>query len=145
MLTDEGDRLAGVVLTVESDDISQEVTTDADGAYEIVDLPPDTYDLTITAPEGRTIIGPATATFVVTAAGEALVGPTFTVSAAVVTPTGPPTQPPTQPTTPPDTGAGQLPATGLGSETFVWAAAGAAVLVVGAVLFLISRRRSNRD
>ena len=145
VLTDEGDPLAGVVLTVESDDISQEVTTDASGAYAIVDLPPDTYDLTITAPEGRTIIGPATATFVVTAAGEALVGPTFTVSAAVVTPTDPPTQPPTQPTTPPDTGAGQLPATGLGSETFVWAAAGAAVLVVGAVLFLISRRRSNRD
>ncbi|KRD53751.1 carboxypeptidase-like regulatory domain-containing protein [Microbacterium sp. Root280D1] len=69
VLTDEGDPLAGVVLTVESDDISQEVTTDASGAYAIVDLPPDTYDLTITAPEGRTIIGPATATFVVTAAG----------------------------------------------------------------------------
>lgn len=143
--TDDGTPVAGVIITVESDDISQEVTTDAEGTYAITDLPPDSYDLTITAPEGRTIIGPATATFVITSAGESLVGPSFTVSAAVVTPTDPPTPTPAEPVSPPDTGAGQLPGTGLGSETFIWAAAGGAVLVIGAVLFLISRRRSNRD
>lgn len=143
--TDDGTPVAGVIITAESDDISQEVTTDADGTYAITDLPPDSYDLTITAPEGRTIIGPATATFVITSAGESLVGPSFTVSAAAVTPTDPPTQNPTDPASPPDTGVGQLPSTGLGSETFIWAAVGGAVLLVGVVLLVISRRRSRRD
>lgn len=142
---DDGTPVAGVIITVDSDDISQEVTTDAEGTYAITDLPPDSYGLTITAPEGRTIIGPATATFVITSAGESLVGPSFTVSAAAVTPTDPPTQNPDDPVSPPDTGAGQLPSTGLAPETFIWAAAGGAVLVVGAVLLLISRRRSRRD
>jgi hypothetical protein len=143
--TDDGAPVAGVIITVESDEVSQELTTDADGGYAISDLPPDSYDLTITAPEGRTIIGPATATFVVTPAGESFVGQNFTVSAAVITPTDPPTQNPTDPASPPDTGGAQLPGTGLGPETFIWAAAGAAVLLVGAVLLLISRRRSRRD
>ncbi len=143
--TDDGAPVAGVVITVESDEVSQELTTDDDGGYAISDLPPASYDLTIAAPEGRTIIGPATATFVITAAGESFVGQNFTVSVAVVIPTDPPTQNPTDPASPPDTGGGQLPSTGLAPETFIWAAAGAAVLVVGAVLLLISRRRSNRD
>jgi LPXTG-motif cell wall-anchored protein len=143
--TDDGAPVAGVIITVESDEVSHELTTDADGGYVIADLPPDSYDLTITAPEGRTIIGPTTVTFVITAAGESFVGQNFTISAAAVTPTDPPTQNPTDPASPPDTGGGQLPATGLGSETFIWAAAGAAVLVIGGVLFLISRRRSRRD
>ena len=145
VLTGEGEPVAGVIVTVESGDVSQQSTTDADGTYAITDLPPDSYDLTITAPEGRTIIGPATATFVITSAGESLVGPSFTVSAAAVTPTDPPTQNPTDPASPPDTGAGQLPSTGLGPETFIWAAAGGAVLVVGIALLLISRRRSRGD
>lgn len=111
--TDDGAPVAGVIITVESDEVSQEVTTDAEGTYAITDLPPDSYDLTITAPEGRTIIGPATAIFVITPAGESLAGPSFTVSAAVITPTDPPTQNPADPASPPDTGGGQLPGTGL--------------------------------
>ncbi len=142
---DDGAPVAGVIITVETDEVSQELTTDADGGYAIADLPPDSYDLTITAPEGRTIIGPATATFVITAAGESFVGQDFTISAAVVTPTDPPTQNPTDPVPPPGTGAGQLPSTGLAPETFIWAGVGGAVLVVGIVLLLISRRRSRGD
>lgn len=142
--TDAGAPVAGAVITVETDGGALQLTTDADGAYGLGDLPPGTYRLTITAPTGTTVVGPATLTVVVTAAGETFVDQDFTLAAVVVTPTDPPTTTPT-PSTPPSTGGGRLPATGLGPETFAWAAAGAAVLVVGAVLLVVSRRRSRRD
>lgn len=142
--TDAGAPVAGAVITVETDGGALQLTTDADGAYGLGDLPPGTYRLTITPPTGTTVVGPATLTVVVTAAGETFVDQDFTLAAVVVTPTDPPTTTPT-PSTPPSTGGGRLPATGLGPETFAWAAAGAAVLVVGAVLLVVSRRRSRRD
>lgn len=42
-------------------------------------------------------------------------------------------------------GAQVLPATGLAPETFLWAGIGAAVLVIGGVLVVLSRRRSKDD
>ncbi|GAA1231208.1 hypothetical protein JOF42_000515 [Microbacterium phyllosphaerae] len=144
--TEGGAPVSGVVITVGTDEGSQQLTTDADGSYGLDDLSPGTYTLTITAPSGSTIVGPSTLTVVVTAAGETFVDQDFTLAAAVVIPPDPtdPTDP-TDPSTPPSTGGGQLPGTGLGPETFAWAAGGAAVLVLGVVLFLIARRRANRD
>lgn len=144
--TDDGAPVSGVVITVGTDEGSQQLTTDADGSYGLDGLPPGTYTLTVTAPSGSTVVGPSTLTVVVTAAGETFVDQDFTLAAAVVIPPDPtdPTDP-TDPSTPPSTGGGQMPGTGLGPETFAWAATGAAVLVLGAVLFLLARRRANRD
>ncbi|WP_311245653.1 carboxypeptidase-like regulatory domain-containing protein [Microbacterium sp. WCS2018Hpa-23] len=142
--TDSGAPVAGATITLTTDEGDQQLITDADGAYGLGDLPPGTYTLTITAPVGSTIVGPSTLTVEVTAAGETFVDQDFTLAAIVVTPTDPPTTTPT-PSTPPSTGGGRLPATGLGPETFTWAAVGGAVLALGAVLFLVSRRRSHRD
>lgn len=87
------------------------------------------------------IVGPSTLTLVVTAAGETFADQDFTLAAVVIPPD--PTDP-IDPSTPPSAGGGQLPGTGLGPETFAWAAAGSAVLVFGVVLFLLARRRANR-
>ncbi|WP_431074976.1 MSCRAMM family protein [Microbacterium phyllosphaerae] len=142
--TDGGAPVAGATITLTTDEGDQQLVTDADGAFGVGDLPPGTYTLTITAPAGSTIVGPATLTVEVTAAGETFVDQDFTLAAIIVTPTDPPTTTPT-PSTPPSTGGGRLPGTGLGPETFTWAAVGGAVLALGAVLFLVSRRRSHRD
>lgn len=142
--TDDGAPVSGVRITLTTDEGTQTLTTDADGAYGLGNLPPGTYTLTITAPAGSTIVGPATLTVEVTSAGETFVDQDFTLAAIVVPPTDPPTDP-EPPTTPPNNGGGTLPGTGLGPETFMWAGIGGAVLVLGAVLFVVSRRRSRRD
>ena len=142
--TDVGAPVGGVVITVGTDEGTQQLTTDADGSYGLGDLSPGTYTLTVTAPTGSTIVGPSTITVVVTAAGETFVDQDFTLAAVVVPPIDPPVTTPT-PSTPPSTGGGRLPGTGLGPETLVWAAAGGAVLVLGAALIVISRRRSRRE
>ncbi|MCS3443079.1 MSCRAMM family protein [Microbacterium phyllosphaerae] len=142
--TDDGAPVSGVRITLTTDEGTQTLTTDADGAYGLGKLPPGTYTLTITAPAGSTIVGPATLTVEVTSAGETFVDQDFTLAAIVVPPTDPPTDP-EPPTTPPNNGGGTLPGTGLGQETFMWAGIGGAVLVLGAVLFVVSRRRSRRD
>lgn len=142
--TDGGAPVAGVTITLTTDEGDQQLITDADGAYGLGGLPPGTYTLTITAPAGSTIVGPSTLTVEVTAAGETFVDQDFTLAAIVVTPTDPPTTTPT-PSTPPSTGGDRLPGTGLGPETFTWAVVGGAVLALGAVLFFVSRRRSHRD
>lgn len=150
--TDDGAPVGGVVITVGTDEGSQQLTTDADGTYGLGELSPGTYSLTITPPSGSTVVGPATLTVEVTAAGETFVDQDFTLAEAVVVPpVDPPTDDPddpsdpSDPSTPPNTGGGQLPGTGLGAETFVWAGVGAGVLALGAVLFVVSRRRSHRD
>ncbi|MGN7948869.1 MSCRAMM family protein [Microbacterium sp. 22215] len=142
--TDDGAPVSGVRITLTTDEGTQTLTTDADGAYGLGNLPPGTYTLTITAPAGSTIVGPATLTVEVTSAGETFVDQDFTLAAIVVPPTDPPTDP-EPPTTPPNNGGGTLPGTGLGPETFMWAGIGGAVLVLGAVLLVVSRRRSRRD
>lgn len=142
--TDDGTPVGGVVITVGTDEGTQQLTTDADGGYGLGELSPGTYTLTITPPSGTTVVGPATLTVVVTAAGETFVDQDFTLAEAVVVPPTDPTDP-DDPDLPPSTGGGQLPGTGLGSETFVWAGVGGAVLVLGVVLFLVARRRAHRD
>lgn len=143
---DGGAPADGVVVTIAGDGGSEQLTTAADGSYSIGDLTPGTYTATVTAPSGSTVVGAATRTIVITAAGEAFVDQDFSLAAVAV----PPTTTPTSPSPSPDPGTGSatggtLPSTGLAPETFAWAAAGGAVLVLGAVLLVVSRRRSRRD
>ena len=145
---DDGTPIPDVTITVSTDGDSQQVTTDADGGYRLGDLTPGTYTLTVTPPPGTEIVGPGVLTVEVTTAGESFVDQDFILAPIVVDPTDPPTPTPTPtatPTDPPGTGENHLPATGLGPETFGWAAAGGAVLLLGAVLLVVSRRRSRRD
>lgn len=141
---DDGAPVAGVVVEVTGPGAPQQLTSDADGSYGLGALPPGTYTLTVVPPTGTSVVGAATRTVVITAAGEAVPEQDFTLAAdVIVTPT--PTLTPT-PTPTPSTGGGNgsLPTTGLGPETFAWAAGGAAVLVLGATLLILGRRRSRR-
>jgi LPXTG-motif cell wall-anchored protein len=160
--TVDGTPVGGVSVSIEGPDGTQRFTTDADGSYGVGELPAGTYTITVTAPSGSTIVGTATRTVVITTAGEVVEEQDFVLAAIVVTPTPSPTptvtpsptptpttpatpSPTTTPADPGVTGGTGLPATGLGAETFLWAGIGAAVLVIGGVLVVISRRRSKRD
>lgn len=138
--TDDGTPMPGVAINVEGPDGAQQLTTDADGAYGLGTLPPGTYTITVAPAEGTTVVGAATRTVVITAAGEVVIDQDFTLAAIVVTPTPTPT-----PTVPAGMGGAALPATGLAPETFLWAGIGAAVLIVGGALVVLSRRRSKGD
>lgn len=135
--TDGGAAVSGVVISVSGPAGTQQLTTDADGAYGLGTLPPGSYTITVTPPAGSTVVGAATRTVIITDAGEVVIDQDFTLAAAVVTPTPSPSVP--------STGGNRLPATGLGPETFMWAGIGAAVLILGGVLVVLSRRRSKGD
>lgn len=141
--TDIGEPVAGVVIEVTGPDAPQEVTTDADGAFALDDLPQGTYLLTVQPPAGFTVVGDATQTVEITTAGETVREQDFTLAAVVVSP--PPVEPvdPTAPAPGGGHGAGQLPTTGLGPETLAWAAGGAVALILGAIL--VARRRLTRE
>ncbi|WP_136054506.1 carboxypeptidase regulatory-like domain-containing protein [Microbacterium sp. K24] len=141
--TDGGAPVPGVVIDVTGPGVPAQLTTDADGSFGLGGLPPATYTLTVVPPTGSTVVGAATRTVVITAAGEAVVEQDFTLAAIVV----PPDPDPDPPVTGGNGGGngGSLPGTGLGPETLAWAAGGAGVLLVGAVLLIVSRRRAPRD
>lgn len=143
--TDGGAPVPGVVIDVTGPGVPAQLTTDADGSFGLGGLPPATYTLTVVPPTGSTVVGVATRTVVITAAGEAVVEQDFTLAAIVVPPD--PDPDPDPPVTGGNGGGngGSLPGTGLGPETLAWAAGGAAVLLVGAVLLIVSRRRAPRD
>lgn len=145
--TDDGQPIGGVVITLGHSEGEQTLTTDAEGAYSLSDLPPGTYTLTVTPPPGTTVVGDATRTVVITEAGEAIMDQDFTLAADDILSPPDPDGPgdPDGPTSPPNTGDDRLPATGLAPETFAWAIGGAVVLIIGGVLVAVSRRRSNRD
>lgn len=137
---EEGTPVAGVVVTVTGPGAPQQLTSGADGTYGLGALPPGTYTVTVVPPTGSSAVGAATRTVVITAAGEAIVEQDFVLAEdVVVTPTPTPTPGPST-----GGGSGALPATGLGPETLAWAAGGAVVLVLGATLLILARRRSTR-
>lgn len=134
---DGGAPVAGVTVTVAGPGGSVVATTDADGVYSLGGLAPGTYVLTVTPPTGSSVVGAATRTVIVTAAGEVFTDQDFALAAEVTPPTGPGT-------TSPSTGGGTLPATGLAPETFVWAGVGLGALVLGGVLLFVRRRAERR-
>lgn len=140
--TDGGTPIGGVVIDVNGPGGPQQHTTDADGTYGLGSLAPGTYELSVRTPTGSSVVGPATRTVVISAAGESIEGQDFTL-AAVVVPPSPSPDPSTGNGN--SSGSGRLPATGLGPETFAWAAGGAVVIILGATLLIVSRRRSRRQ
>ena len=138
---EDGTPVAGVVLDVTGPGAPQQLTSDADGSYGLGALPPGTYEVTVRTPAGSTVVGPASRTVVITDAGEAFSDQDFTLAAEVVPPSPSPSP---DPSTGTGSTTGRLPATGLGPETLAWALGGAAVLVLGAALLIVSRRRSGR-
>jgi hypothetical protein len=143
---DDGAPLAGVVVTLTGPGAPQQLTSGADGTFGLGELPPGTYTLTVVPPEGTSVVGSATRTVVITPAGDVIAEQDFTLAADVVVVPPDPTDPP-DPSTPPTSGGNgtdPLPATGLGPETLAWAAGGAVVLVLGATLLILGRRRSAR-
>lgn len=139
--SDDGTPLGGVVIDVNGPGGPQHLTTDADGTYGLGSLAPGTYELIVRTPTGSSVVGPATRTVVISAVGESIEGQDFTLAAVVVPPS---------PSPDPSTGNGnsngngRLPATGLGPETLAWAAGGAVVIILGATLLIVSRRRAGR-
>ncbi len=143
--TDGGAPVAGVVIDVVGPAGSVQLTTDTDGVFGLGALPPGTYTLTVVPPSGNTVVGAATRTVVITAAGEAVVEQDFTLAAIVVPPSPSPDPAPGGGAGGSGGGSGALPATGLGPETLAWAAGGGIVLLLGATLLIVARRRSPRD
>lgn len=142
--TDDGGPFGGVTIEVDGPDGRQQLTTDGDGSFGLGDLPPGTYTLTVVPPDDTTVVGPATRTLVITGAGEAIVDQDFALAELVI-PSPSPSPSDTATPTPPGTGGDSLPSTGLAPETFAWAIGGGIVLVLGATLFIVARRRSSRD
>jgi len=144
--TDDDEPFGGVTIEVAGPGGSQQLTTDADGAFGLDSLAPGTYTLTVVPPDDTTVVGTATRTLTITAAGETIVDLDFVLAEDDVVPTPTPTPTDTAtPTTDPGNGGDRLPATGLGPETFAWAIGGGVVLVLGATLLIAARRRSHRD
>ncbi|WP_217177058.1 carboxypeptidase regulatory-like domain-containing protein [Streptomyces sp. AC495_CC817] len=133
---DDGAPRRGVTITVDGPGGRQQLTTDADGAYGLGALAPGTYTVAVSAPTGSTVVGSAVRTVVIGDTGDVVSEQDFVLADVVVSPT---------PSAPPASGGGQLPATGLAPETFLWAGLGAGVLILGGVVFALSRRRSRRD
>jgi len=128
-----------------------EKTTGTDGTISLINVPAGTYILDFTAPDGWKIterfanvsarqgrVGTASVTLAATGpAPTATPTPTPTPTA---TGTGTPTAPATATTTPPATGAGGgLPVTGANGALI--GGAGLALLVLGGLAFLFTRRR----
>lgn len=77
---DEGNPIAGAVVTVSGPDGDIVLTTDAAGSYIVEALPPGAYTVTLTVPDGYTAeVTELSAT--ITAAGESLLGLDFVVTA----------------------------------------------------------------
>lgn len=152
-----GAPVGGVVLTLDGPDGTQQLVSDVDGTYSLGGLAPGDYVLTVVPPEGTEAVEFAQRVFgFPPQGGGTFTAQDFTLAAIDVEPTNPPVSPgPADPgPQAPGTGGGSgaagtgdvLPGTGLGPETFAWAAGGALVLIVGAMLLVVSRRRAaTRD
>lgn len=142
---DDGGPIEGVTLTVEGPGDAVTVTTDADGNYDVVDLLPGEYVISVVAPDGSSVDGPATRTVTITASGDVIIGQDFVLVEDVVTPPTPPENPddPTDPTDPGTGGTGTDPLATTGADSTPFIAGGVLALTAGALLMLTRRRRDG--
>lgn len=121
--------------------VTTTITTTADGGYDLGDLAPGDYTIALTLPAGYTATGPLTRTVTITAAGDAIVGQDFALT-AVATPVSPP---PTGTASGTASGAASLSTDELadtGSGAVGWLAPALALLAVaGGATVLAARRR----
>lgn len=144
-----GTPLAGVGLTLEGPGGTRQLVSAEDGTFGLAGLAPGEYLLIVIPPEGTQAVDFGRRSFGFRPEGG---GPftmqDFVLAAVAVEPTPTPTPDPPTPAPAPGTGGGSagtgsLPGTGLGPETFAWAAGGAVVLLLGATLLIVSRRRAR--
>jgi hypothetical protein len=147
---ESGTPIAGVTLTLAGPGGTQQVVSAEDGTYGLGGLAPGDYLLTVVPPEGTQAVDFAQRYFgFPPQGGGTFTAQDFVLAAVVVEPSpSPDPDPPTTPVVPPapgtgGAGTGTLPGTGLGPETFAWAAGGAVVLLLGATLLIVSRRRAR--
>lgn len=146
-----GAPVAGVALTLEGPGGTRQLVSGEDGTYSLGGLAPGDYVLTVVPPEGTQAVEFARRSFgFPPQGGSTIVAQDFTLAPAAVEPSPSPDPDPDPvvpgPGTGDGSGTGTLPGTGLGPETFAWAAGGAVVLLLGATLLIVSRRRAaQRD
>jgi PKD repeat protein len=125
------------------------VTTDTGGAFGAADLPPGTYTITLTVPNGYTTTDPLSKTATITAAGETFAAEDFTIDAVVTPPVTPPATPPvTPPANEPGTTAGSgasedLAATGSNFTISPALFVAGVLIAAGAAALEIGRRRRS--
>lgn len=151
VLATGGSGVAGAMVTIDGPGSTSTTTTDASGAFGASGLPPGTYTITLTVPNGYTTTDPLSKTVTITADGETFAAEDFTVTAAVIPPTTPPTSPPTTPPASPEpgdtaeagSGSGELAATGTTMDAAPWLLTGGLLVVGGAAIAVggIVRRR----
>ncbi|KAA1424652.1 hypothetical protein FE697_001635 [Mumia zhuanghuii] len=163
-VTDGAEPLPGVTVVVDGPGDPVTLTTDEDGGFYRGDLPPGTYTLDVTAPDGYEVVGEATRTLTITDAGEIVGGQDFVVRAVAPTPTTPTSPSPTAPggttgtSDPPDAGGpgtdppppadappggSGLPDTG--GTALLTVVLGALLAAIGAVSLRLARSRSRGD
>lgn len=79
-----GDPVAGVAVLVDGPGGQVALTSDDEGGYAVGGLLPGTYQLTVSPPDGYTVVGEGTLTVTITAAGEAIFDQDFVLDLAVV-------------------------------------------------------------
>jgi len=140
---DAGEPIGGVTLTVTGPDGTTSATSGDDGQYVFGDLPPGEYVVSVVAPDGTAIEGPASRTMTITASGDVIIDQDFVLVDSAVTP--PPTDDSDSDSDPDPvaggTGSDPLATTGADSAPFI--AAGLIALVGGALLLLTRRRRAG--
>jgi len=142
----DGDPLDGVTVSLDGPAGTTTATSGADGMYSVGDLLPGTYEISVIAPDGYTVDGPAVVTATITASGDVIVDRDFALIADPIVPVDP-VDPPA-PTVPPagqapgSSGSGPLAVTGADSSPFI--VAGAIALLGGGLLLTIGRRRLQR-
>lgn len=134
----------GVVVIVEGPGGTRELTTDPDGGFHAAGLAPGTWTVRVVAPDGSHVVGTASYTVTITAAGEIVGGRDFVI-AADAPPVDPDPDPEPEPEPAPGTPTpGGVTTDGLpdtGGPDRAWALAGAGSLGAGLVLLAGSRRR----
>ncbi|GGD68466.1 hypothetical protein GCM10007269_09500 [Microbacterium murale] len=146
----DGEPLGDVTVTVEGPTGTTTTTTADDGGYRFGDLPPGSYDISVVAPDGYTVDGPASVTATITASGDVIVDQDFALIADPVDPVDP-TDPPTTPggqapggQAPGANGGGSGPLATTGADSAPFIAGGLITLLSGALLLVAGRRSRIR-
>lgn len=138
----DGSFVPGATIEVTGPDGTETLTTDDEGNYYLDDLPPGDYTITITPPDGFTVVGDSSLDVTLTAAGESRLDQDFEIAAedeATPPDEGDDGAPGEDDATPPD-GEETLPDTGAG----VAALAGFGVLLIaGGALALKGAQRAG--
>ncbi|MDQ0643648.1 MSCRAMM family protein [Microbacterium murale] len=138
----EGDPVADVTINIDGPAGTTTATSGADGTYLVGDLPPGSYDISVVAPDGYTVDGPARLTATITASGDVIVDQDFALIADRVDPVDP-VDPPTTPggQAPGTDGGSSGPLATTGADSTPFIAGGLIALLSGALLFAAGRRR----